>query len=181
MKPSELRIHIQQVLRDNGFDPGPIDGDFGVRTYAALNRLDLAQDVAAAHRVKASSFADPADVVAFKRCKSEGGTDMACFKVGDNGVGLWGDDTTEPHPMCALPREDWLERYGPGENARGRLVRVTVGDKSIDCELRDTMPRRENIRNGAGIDLNPGACHRLGLTPPIFTTVTWQWVDDINV
>lgn len=181
MQPSLLRAHIQQLLKDNGFDPGPIDSDFGVKTYAAINLLDLADDVGV-KKVKASSFADPADIRAFERCKNEGNSDMECFKTGDNGIGKWGDDTTAPHPMCALPREDWTERWGEGDTARGKRVLVKVGLVSLICELRDTMPKRENIHNGRGIDLNPAACHGLGLTPPVFATATWQWVDDaLNV
>src|SRR5947207_12121824 len=42
------------------------------------------------YSAKASSFADPADVAAFKRCKERGGSDQDCFKVGDNGIGAWG-------------------------------------------------------------------------------------------
>lgn len=174
MKPSELRRHIQQLLADNGFDPGPIDGDFGVRTHAALNRLDLAQD-SNVHRVKASSFADPADIAAFRRCKETGATDQACFRVGDNGIGLWGDDTTSPIPMCALPYEDWQERWGG--LARGKIVVVVANGRTVACQLRDTMPHRANIRNGAGIDLNPAACEALGLRPPIFVTAEWEWSD----
>lgn len=177
MNPSRLRAHIQQLLKDNGFDPGPIDGDFGPQTYGALQRLDLAID-ASVRRVKASSFADPADIWAFRRCKADGRTDMQCFKVGDNGVGLWGDDTTLSTPMCALPREDWMERWG-GDEARGKKVVVRANGAEVVCELRDTMPARSNIRNGAGIDLNPAACSALGLTPPVFVTAEWEWTDDL--
>lgn len=124
------------------------------------------------HHVMASSFADPADVRAFRRCKANGGTDNECFKVGDNGLGKWGDDTTANKPMCALPPEDWKPL---GSRARGALVIVAANGKEVLCELRDTMPRRENIKNGAGIDLNPAAVAALGLTPPIMTRATWRW------
>jgi len=125
------------------------------------------------HRVKASSFADPADVAAFRRCKARGGSDQECFKVGDNGIGKWGDDTTADKPMCALPPEDWRQF---GKAARGKKVRVMANGREVVCELRDTMPRRANIRNGAGIDLNPAACAALGLRPPVMIPATWQWV-----
>lgn len=177
MKPSALREQIQRLLAENGFDPGPIDADFGPRTYAALQRLDLALD-SEWHRVKATSFADPADVAAFRRCINAGNSERECFRVGDNGIGLWGDDTTADRPMCALPREDWEERWG--DNARGKIVRVERDGRTVDCELRDTMPRRANIHNGAGIDLNPAACAALGLRPPLFATVSWAWVADFS-
>lgn len=176
--PSVLRAQIQQLLKDNGFYQGNIDSDFGPLTHDAIQRLDIAEDAPALpadpsiHRVKASSFADPADVASFKRCKLRGSSDQECFKVGDNGVGAWGDDTTGSTPMCALPREDWSSF---GAAARGKLVIVNAHGLEVVCELRDTMPRRANIRNGAGIDLNPAACEALGLEPPILVTATWRW------
>lgn len=125
------------------------------------------------HHVKASSFADPADIVAFKRCKASGKSDQECFKVGDNGIGKWGDDTTADIPMCALPPEDW---QGKGFVARGKHVLVTSGDKSVTCELRDTMPHKAHITNGAGIDLNFAAAKALGHKPPFLIPATWQFV-----
>src|SRR5687767_7411763 len=41
----------------------------------------------------ASAFAYHADIVAFRKCKAQGKSDQQCFKVGDNGIGLWGDAT----------------------------------------------------------------------------------------
>lgn len=125
------------------------------------------------HRVFASSFADPADVAAYWRCKESGGTDQQCYRVGDNGVGCWGDDTTRPAPMCALPPEDWRAL---GRLARGARVLVTVGELWVVCELRDTMPHRANITNGCGIDLNPAALKSLGKSPPAKFPVVWKWL-----
>lgn len=126
---------------------------------------------ATVHRVIASSFADPADVAAFRKCKAAGKTDMQCFAVGDNGIGKWGDDTTADRPMCALPPDDWKPLTQP----RGARVLVTVNGRQVVCELRDTMPWKKNIKNGCGIDLNPAACRALGLRPPIKVAATWQW------
>lgn len=127
------------------------------------------------HDVKASSFADPADVAAFRRCKASGGTDQECFRVGDNGIGAWGDDCTTDVPMCALPVEDWLEGWGSKAQAHLRPVEVECNGKVIRCLLGDTMPHRANIHNGAGIDLSPAACKALGLTPPIMVAARWRW------
>jgi hypothetical protein len=128
------------------------------------------------HHIKASSFADPADVRAFRKCKLRGGTDQECFKVGDNGIGRWGDDTTADKPMCALPPEDWEHL---GSKARGAKVLVKANGREVVCELRDTMPRKKNIKNGAGIDLNPAAVEAIGLTPPIMVSATWEWVEAV--
>jgi len=124
--------------------------------------------------VKASSFADPADVTAFKKCKAKGFTDNYCFRVGDNGIGKWGHNTAqEKTPMVALPPEDWRAAGKTG----GAQVRVTYKNKSVVAILGDTMPWKKNIRNGAGIDLNPATAKALGLRPPFLVgDVKWEWV-----
>ena len=123
--------------------------------------------------VKASSFADPADVVAFKRCKMKGLSDVQCFRVGDNGLGAWGHTTAQEHsPMVALPREIWKAAKKRG----GAKVQVRYRDKTIDAILGDTMPSLANINNGAGIDLNPACAAALGLKPPFLVAgVKWRW------
>jgi hypothetical protein len=128
------------------------------------------------HHVKASSFADPGDVARFRRCKAGGGSDQECFKVGDNGVGCWGDDTSEGSgPSCALPPEDMAERWGSKAAARRKKVLVVANGRQVVCLLKDTMPHRANIKNGAGIDLNPDAVKALGLAPPIMVPAVWSW------
>jgi hypothetical protein len=131
------------------------------------------------HTVKASSFADPADIAAYKRCIASGKSESQCLKVGDNGIGKWGDDTTaESKPMCALPPDDWEARWGKGDAARGKKISVTYRDKTIVCELRDTMPRKASITNGAGIDLSPGAAKAFNKKPPFMLKgIKWQWVE----
>jgi hypothetical protein len=127
------------------------------------------------HEVKASSFADPADVAAFRRCKAKGGSDKQCFRVGDNGIGFWHDDTSQGSgPSCALPPETMVEEWGSVSMAHNQQVNVTYQDQSVTCFVRDTMPHLENITNGAGIDLNPDAVSALGLTPPIMVDATWE-------
>lgn len=153
------------------------DGAWGPTSQGAFDQLIHGMPASSedgVHHVKASSFADPADVLAFRRCKAQGKSDQECFKVGDNGIGEWQDDCTGPTPMCALPREDW-EPFGNA--ARGKKVVVTANGKTVICELRDTMPHRAHITNGAGIDLNPGAIAALGLHPPVMVSAIWQWLD----
>ena len=130
------------------------------------------------NHVIASSFADPGDIRRFKACKAAGKTDRECFKTGDNGIGCWGDDTTANTPMVALPPDDWKPL---GARARGAKIYLTAGRKTIIAELRDTMPKKENIKNGCGIDLNPAACEALGYNPPVKIQVTWQWCENITL
>lgn len=95
---------------------------------------------------RATSFATLKDLVAFIKCKAQGGSDNHCFNYGDNGEGAWGDTTAQlSTPMCAL--------HGVGH--RGDLVKVTIGNKSVVCELRDRSP--EGV-----CDLNPAALVALG-------------------
>lgn len=174
MTPSrEKWKQIQRILgtAQDGF-PGPND-------ERALDELKDAARTAAHlevsntrwHSGKASSFADPADIRAFKRCKAQGKSDRECFKVGDNGIGKWGTNTTENLPMVALPPEDWEHLAKP----QGTVVLVEHNGQVIRAELQDTMPKKANIKNGAIIDLNPAAAERLGLTPPFMVPVRWRW------
>lgn len=169
---------IQTQLRAIGFNGVNVDNVLGPVTRAAiLQALKKLPPVASPalpnviHSVYASSFADPADIVAFKKCKAQDKSDQACFKVGDNGIGKWGDSTTGTRPMCALPREDWANVANP----RLKPVVVTIAGKSVTCLLGDTMPARANIKNGCGIDLNYAACKAFGLKPPIKVKATWRW------
>lgn len=152
------------------------DGDWGKISQAALDKVTT-KVLLNSTKGLASSFADPADIKAFKLCKAKGGSDLKCFSVGDNGQGLWGDDTTANVPMCALPREDWRHL---GAKARGAKVRVRVGTKDVICELRDTMPSKSRIKNGVVIDLNPAASAALGLNPPFLAQCSWAWADAEN-
>jgi hypothetical protein len=127
------------------------------------------------HHVYASSFADHADVMAFRRCKARGGSDQECFKVGDNGEGYWGDDTTGPELMVALPPEDMIERWGSVDAAKHKPVAVTVGTLTKICKVADTMPHRVHITNGAGIDFSPSTCEAFELEPPVMVLAVWSW------
>ena len=156
------------------------DGIWGPNSQAALDTLIhpklTVEWTDAPHKVKASSFADPADVRAFRRCKERGGTDDQCFKVGDNGQGVWDDDTSEGSgPSCALPPDDMIQKWGSIAAAKHKLVEVTHESKSVTCVLKDRMPWKKNIKNGAGIDLNPDAVRALGLEPPIMVSAVWRW------
>lgn len=161
------------------------DGDFGKQSQAALDAIaQLAKypapniDTAGVewHSVKASSFADPADVAAFRRCKARGGTDQQCFSQGDNGVGFTGIDVSgDDKAYCALPPEVWLAKWGSKANASGKPVLVRVNGIVASGFLGDTMPHLENIHNGAGVDLNPGFAKALGLRQPFLVSAEWAW------
>jgi len=127
-------------------------------------------------KVIASSFADPADVRAFERAKASGMSDEEAFRYGDNGIGCWGDNTAQEHtPMCALPPDDMEAKWGSVAAAKHRRVLVSLGDEPVECILADRMPWKRNIKNGAGIDLNPAAVKALGIRKGAMVQVTWQW------
>ena len=126
------------------------------------------------HKVIASSFANDADLAAYRRAKARGMSDQQAFRLGDNGVGCWGDSCVEGSgPRCALPPEDWKPLI---PHARGAKVKVCANGREVICELRDRMPSKQHIENGCGIDLNPDAAKALGLVPPFTVPATWQFV-----
>jgi hypothetical protein len=140
-----------------------------------LSATGVAQADTKVHIVIASSFADPQDVADYKKCLKSGMTPKQCLAHGDNGIGLWGDDTTVDKPMCALPRPVWTAKWG-GDAARGKKIELTFKGKKVICELRDTLPAKP--KHNVGIDLNPGAAKALGLKPPFLQkNVGWRWVD----
>ena len=154
------------------------DGKAGTFTHAALTRvakaLNIEESLYPWRSVIASSFADPADIRRFQECKAQGKSDQECFKVGDNGIGAWGHNTAqEDEAMCALPRDDWkIANKKGGDMVAVRYKRGAV----MYIMLADSMPARKNIKNGAGIDLNPAALKLFGLKPPILMDgFEWSW------
>ena len=122
-------------------------------------------------KAEASSFADPADVKAFDKCKATGKTDQACFKVGDNGIGQFGKITAQTHtPMVAIHRDDMIAKWGSVNAAAHRVVNVTINGKTIQAAVEDRL-------GVAGrIDLNPAAAKQLGLNPPFLVkNCIWSW------
>lgn len=153
------------------------DDRWGVHTQAALDSLIHETTDTGVHKGKASSFADPADILAFKRCKDRGGSDQDCFKVGDNGIGCWGDSVVEgTGASCAIPPDDMISKWGSTGNAKHKPVEVSANGKTIICVTKDRMPWKKNITNGAIIDLNPDACRELGVEPPVMIKAEWKWV-----
>jgi hypothetical protein len=150
------------------------DGQWGPVSQAALDALATPAQNATVHHGTASSFADPADIAAFRRCKAEGMSDEEAFRHGDNGIGKWGDDCTEGSgPSCALPPEDW-EQFGAA--AHLKPVIVTGNGRTVTALLKDTMPHLANRENDAIIDCNPDLVRALGMEPPMMLTgATWQW------
>lgn len=120
--------------------------------------------------VKASSFADPADIAAFKKCKAQGHSDVYCFKYGDNGIGQWGDNTAQTHtPMCALHANDMKKHWGSIQAAKHKMVRVVLASGAkCTCMVADRMSALNRI------DLNPAASKVLGLNPPFLVDANWH-------
>jgi hypothetical protein len=146
----------------------PMDGVWGPVSQTALNFAAAMQRPMVA--CDASSFADPADVAAFNRCKLTGKTDLQCFAVGDNGIGQFGKITAQEHtPMVAVHGSLMKARWGSIRAAAHRPVVVTVKGRTIHATVED------RISAPGRIDLNPAAAKQLGLRPPFVVPCTWQW------
>src|ERR1043166_1382167 len=182
MTAIEIKKAVQKLL--NVTD----DGIIGKKSRAAFDALAqtppdstwppaVPVDDPNVHRGRASSFADPADVAAFRRCKERGGSDMDCFRVGDNGIGCWGQDVTEgTGNACAVPPDDIIAKWGTVDGGKDKQVEITANGTTITALVRYRMPWRKNITNGAVIDLNPDSCRALGLEPPVMISCEWKWV-----
>ncbi len=161
---AEGKPTLQKIQRILAVAP---DGFWGPNSQAALNSEAGSQGGFAS---MASSFADPADVVAFKKCKAQGKTDQQCFKVGDNGVGQFGKITAQDHtPMVAVHADDMKARWGSVIAAAHRPVTVTVNAKTVEATVEDRIGVKGRI------DLNPAAAKKLGLRPPFLVPCTWNW------
>ncbi len=144
-----------------------VDGIWGPKSQAAFEKVITGGGKVSVG--KASSFADPADVAAFKKCKAQGKTDKQCFAVGDNGIGQFGEITAQTHtPMCALHASDMIAYFGSVKASAHKEMKVHANGKSVVCRVEDRMssPKR--------IDLNPAAAKALGLKPPFLVAATWQ-------
>jgi hypothetical protein len=114
-------------------------------------------------RVKATSFADAADLRAFNRGRKAGKTEVQALSDGDNGMGAWGLSTVKGTGPCVALSPS-VEGF-----ARNRMVRIFYGERHCDADVRDIAP------DGV-IDLNPDACEELGLIPPVRVMVDWIWL-----
>lgn len=146
-----------------GKDLPPKSGESGSSTETGVKGL-------------ASSFADPADVAAFKKCKAQGKTDQQCFSVGDNGLGYTGLDTTQTDiPYVAVQPDYMISKWGSASGAAGKRVLLTINGVTKECVVGDRMPWIKNTHNGAVIDLAPGAQKLFNLKPPFMVKAEWIW------
>lgn len=160
--PAAQKALIQGILKV------AMDGVWGPKSQTALNFAAALNP--ALITCEASSFADPADVAAFNRCKLTGKTDLQCFAVGDNGIGQFGQITAQEHtPMIAVHGSLMKARWGSIQGAAHRPVIVTVKGITINATVED------RISAPGRIDLNPACAKQLGLRPPFVVPCTWQW------
>lgn len=112
-------------------------------------------------KMRLTSFADTADLLAYNRAVKSGKTPKEALSVGDNGLGASNLSTVSgTGPCCAL--------HGSGN--LGRRVLVQFGGLSVECDVRDVSP------DGV-CDLNPDACAELGLKPPVSESGDVSFVD----
>lgn len=106
-------------------------------------------------RMKATSFADVSDLLAYNRAVRSGKSPEEALSIGDNGLGASQLSTVKgTGPCCAMH----------GRANLGRKVHVQFHEKVVVCDVRDVGP------DGV-CDLNPDACEALGLVPPVSEVV----------
>jgi hypothetical protein len=131
------------------------------------------QDEGDYNDASASIFAHPKDIEEYNKAIARGLTEKQALKVGDNGIGAWGDDTTNPNdPIVALPTDT------PGF-ARNRLVEVQGPKGKIVARVADKMPASANLEGDANIDLNPAAAKAVGHSGGV-DPVKWRYADSPN-
>lgn len=147
------------------------DGIWMTKSQGALNELRaLAGDDWI--YCQASSFADPKDVAAFKRCKQGGKTDLQCFAVGDNGVGQFGVITAQDvTPYVAVHHDDMVSRWGSEHGAALREVELIIAGhpEPIIAKVGDRISERGRI------DCNPAILKIAGRKAPMMTGAQWRW------
>jgi hypothetical protein len=172
--PTYKDLLTQEALKQRGLYTGELDNWWGPKSESAYRTFILEMN-AVVYGV-ASTFADPMDIARFETCKATGKPDSLCFLVGDNGIGFWGDDTTTTDKaLCAFGRSTLAERFGGFDDewktkAKHAPVRVTYKNKTVDCIVADVGAPEGRI------DLNPGACDKLGIKPGDLVSAFWEWL-----
>jgi hypothetical protein len=145
-----------------------VDGVWMTQSQGALNDLINAQD--GWIKCMASSFADPADLRGFKKCKATGKSDKACFAVGDNGVGQFGDITAQTEtPFVAIHHSYMVSRWGSEHAAAHRDVVLWINGKEATIKVGDRISALGRI------DLNPAAYGLWKLRAPLMVAARWRW------
>ncbi len=112
----------------------------------------------------ATTFADPEDIRRYQEAIASGMSPNEALKVGDNGKGAWGDDTTSlTDPIIALPA-DYPGAY------HNRLVAVKGPKGYVVARVGDTGAPKGRI------DLNPAAAQAVG-HPGGKVPVKWSFLD----
>lgn len=147
-----------------------VDGQWGPKSQGALNLLAY-KGTLAWITCEASSFADPADLRAFERCKATGKTNLQCFKVGDNGVGECGVITSQEHtPYVAVHLDFMVSRWGSKHAAWLREVEVVANGVTFRAKVGDRISAKGRI------DLNPACLKLINKTAPLKINAKWRWV-----
>lgn len=147
-----------------------VDGDWGPKSQDALNLLAY-RGTLTWISCEASSFADPADLRSFKRCKATGKTDLQCFAVGDNGVGECGVITSQEHtPYVAVHKDFMISRWGSKSAAWLREVEVVANGVTFRAKVGDRISAKGRI------DLNPACLKLINKPAPLKTAAKWRWL-----
>lgn len=158
---------IEQIQAEIG---AKVDGRWGIESQEAFNAIKADGTW---HNTTFTSFADPADVIAFNKCKRETGkSDVFCFGRGDNGIGQFGKITAQEHtPMVAIHNDEMVRMWGSQAGAAHRPVELKLPgtDLIVEATCEDRISERNKV------DLNPASFKRLGLNAPFTERGQWRW------
>jgi hypothetical protein len=115
----------------------------------------------------AAITADPQDLHRYQSARMNGVSHEDALKVGDNGLGTWGDNlASATNPMVELPEGT------PGAD-QGRLVRVSGPSGSVIAKVAGLIPQSDG--HNVSIHLNPAAARATG-HPGGLVPVKWEYV-----
>lgn len=158
---------IEQIQAEIG---ATVDGKWDMEDQEAFNAI---KSDGTWRNTKFTSFADPADVVAFNKCKrNTGKSDVYCFGFGDNGIGQFGKITAQDHTaMVAIHGDEMVRQWGSRSGAAHRPVEIKLPGTDLIVEATC----EDRISAVGKVDLNPAAFKALGLKAPFVVKGQWRW------
>jgi peptidoglycan hydrolase-like protein with peptidoglycan-binding domain len=122
-RPDDDTKHVQQMLADKGYNPGPIDGHMGPQTREAIGKYQSDQGLKVTHHIDS----DTADKMGVKQ-ESTGNIFKSAGKHFGKGGKDFGQEIAKGHPGDA--GKDLGKNVGEGGKETGEGVKKSVDPDS---------------------------------------------------